>query len=219
MIRNLRAAFGLGLVTAMTLGALNVVGASATTSGHFVSSSASGISRLEIQEGTDGLHKLELAAIGTTVACHATHFAAPNLTSTTATAITVSAEYTSCTSGGNAASVTMSECYFEATSPPVSGHGTVHLRCPSGAKVQVHTSAGTISFGEQTPTKGGVAYTTSEVGNLHALTVDVTAEGIHYECHGACLIFGTKGTTAALKGSLTVQSREVGDPIVGLTAT
>jgi hypothetical protein len=220
MIRSVKAAFGLSLLAALVFSAMSVMSASAITSGHFTSDAVSHLTKVHIVEGTETPHKTTLSAIGTTVECHQVHYEAPNLAGTTFVAITVLAEYTNCTQGGNAASVTMNGCHYIFTPRTPPGHATPHFKCPAGKRAEVHTSAGTLSFGEQTPTQGGVTYTTTTENTKHALTVNITAEGIHYTCHGACQIFGTSGTTGKLTGSVTVQGTDaVNKGYVNITHT
>jgi hypothetical protein len=212
MIRSLKAAFGLSLLVALLVSAVNVMSASAITSGHFYSHSTSSAGRtiVDITEVTGTEHVTKLSAIGTSVECHTVDYSKPHFTTTTQE-ITVTATYTNCTQGGNAATVTMNGCHYIFTSRTPPGHTTSHFRCPVGARAEVHTSAGTLSFGEQTP-KGGITYAAISEGGIAALTANITAEGISYTCHGACQIFGTSGTTATLTGSATIRGTNTDVP-------
>jgi hypothetical protein len=218
MTRNLKTIFGASVATLLVVHAISVLGASATTSGHFTSNAASGQSKLDITEGTETSHTTTLNAYSTSITCHTAHYTAPNLTSATVTGVTVAAEYTSCTNGsGQAVTVRMNGCHYFFRSRS-EGHGTINFLCPAGKKAEVEWSGNTMKFGEQTP-KGGAVYTTTEASGLHALTVDITAEGLTLECHGSCQIFGTNSSTGKLTGSVTVSATEVSEPYVGITAT
>jgi hypothetical protein len=221
MIRSLKAAFGLSVLVALLVSAVNVMSASAITSGHFYSESiSSGKTIVDITENTGTSHTVKLNAIGTSVECHSVSYSKPHFTTTTQE-ITVVPTYANCTQGGNAATVTMNGCHYIFTSRTPPGHTTAHLRCPTGKRAEVHTSAGTLSFGEQTPTGGGITYNTITANTVHALTAVITVEGVHYTCHGACQIFGTSGTTATLTGSVTVEGTDTDEPntYVGITHT
>jgi hypothetical protein len=203
MIRNLKAAFGLALLAALVVSAMGALSASATKSGHFVSDKPNTI--LHITEATGGAHTTYLTALGSTIRCHTVKYTAPNVDETEED-LTVTPSYAGCEYNGETdkATVTMNGCHYTFTPRPAPNHGTVDFICPIGKKAEVHTPNGTFAFGEQTP-KGGVVYTTAELEGTHALTVDITAEGIKYTCHGTCQIFGTSGEGAKLHGSVTVK--------------
>jgi predicted extracellular nuclease len=214
MIRSLKAAFGLALLAALAVSAMSVVGASAKVSGHFTSDSG-GLTVLDIKEVTDA-HDVTLSAIGTTVTCHTAKYTA-SINVATTQQLSVAPEYTNCTTGsGGSASVTMNGCTYQFNSAST-GHGTAGIVCPT-KKAEVHTSAGTLSFGTQTADEG-LVYTTVTHNAKHALTVDITAKGIDYTCHGACQIFGTSGTSATMSGEVTVTGTNSGGSSVNITAT
>ena len=202
MIRTLKAAIGLSLLAALAMSAMSVMSASATTSGHFTSDVST--TKLNVTETTGTTHSMKLTAVGTTVECHSPSYSG-HATGLTSTHITIIPVYNNCTTGtGGAATVTMNGCSYTFTSRTPPGHATVHLDCPVGARAEVHTGGGTLTFGAQTPTTNGVLYETITTNNKHALTLNATQEGIHYECHGACAIFGTSGTNAKLSGAATI---------------
>jgi hypothetical protein len=214
MIRSLKAALGLALVAAMAFSAMSVMSASATVSGHFTSDSG-GITAIDIREVT-GKHEIALSAIGTTITCHTASYTASMSVATTQQ-LNVAPAYSNCTTGsGGTATVTMNGCSYTFSSR-TTGHGTAGIVCTGGARAEVHTSAGTLSFGTQTADEG-LVYTTV-THTKHALTVDVTAKGIDYTCHGACQIFGTSGTTATMTGTVTVTGTSSKGEIVNITAT
>jgi hypothetical protein len=216
MTRYVITVLSASLVTAIAMHAVGVFGASATTSGHFTTANRQ--TWLDIAESTETAHKTTLTAFGSTISCHNAHYKAPDVIVGTATGVTVTAEYTNCTTGsGGAATVRMNGCDFSFTSR-TEGHGTIHFACPAGKKAEVETGVGTMKFGSQTP-KGGAFYTTTEANGVHGLTVDITTEGIVAECHGACQIVGTNTTTAKLTGAAVVTATEVAEPFVGITAT
>jgi hypothetical protein len=215
MIRSLKAAFGLALVAAMAFSAMSVMSASATVSGHFTSDSG-GTTVLDIKEVTGG-HAITLSAIGTTVTCHTAKYTSSIAVATTQQ-LSVTPVYENCTTGsGGAATVTMNGCTYTFNSRST-GHGTAGIVCPGSARAEVHTSAGTLSFGTQTADEG-LVYTTVTHSTKHALTVDVTAKGIDYTCHGACQIFGTSGTSATMTGNVTATGKTTGGTVVNITAT
>lgn len=220
MIRTLKATLGLGLLAALAMSAIGVMGASAEKSGHFTSDSPSGKTKLDISEVTGTGHQVVLSAVGSTVECHHATYTA-HFTGSTTQEITVTPEYTNCTTGsGGSATVTMNGCHYQFTSRS-SGHATVHFKCPVGAKAQVHTGAGTLTFGEQTPSNG-VVYTTTTENGKHALTVDITATGITAECHGLCqFVSPTTIHNATMNGAVTVNGTDADAPanFVNITST
>jgi len=203
MLRTLKAALGLGLLAALVMSAMSVMSASAITSGHFTSDAPSGTTKAQITSVTGGNHSLTLSipALGTTVNCHSFTYSG-HMTGSTQQALKAEGSLQNCTTNqGEAAVVTNNGCALEFTSRST-GHMTTHFVCPVGAKAEMHTANGTFTFGTQTPTKGGaVATTILGPGGKHSITADITVEGIHYECHGFCAIFGTTGTTATISGS------------------
>jgi hypothetical protein len=218
MIRNLMTMAGASLATILVASAIGVIGASATTSGHFTTNAPSGQVKLDITESTETTDRTTWNAFGTSISCHKVNYAAPNLTSSTVSTITITPEYANCTTGSEgSANIKMNGCHYSFASR-TEGHGTVKLICATGKKVEVESGAGTMKFAEQTP-KGGAVYTTIDASGLHALTIDLTAEGLTGECHGACQIFGTNNANGKLTGSVTVVATEVAEPFVGITAT
>jgi hypothetical protein len=202
MIRSLKTGLGLSMLVALLVAAFGVMNASATQTGHFTSSSTN--TKYDVREATGTAHSTQLSAYGSTVECHHATYNVHHTSSTTFTTLAVTPEYTACTTGsGGAATVRMNGCYYDFTSR-TTGHATVHLICPAGKKAEVETSGGLEKFGAQTPTTGGVTYT-NENG---LITVNITVEGIHAECHGACQLLGTNTTTASLKGSVTVEGTD-----------
>jgi hypothetical protein len=222
MIRNLKKAFGVSLLAALTFSAVHVMGASAIDPGvnnHFTSDAVNTKFDLTVATGTP--HNTTFTAYGATIECHHTTYSVHHKNTTTFTALTVTSEVTGCTSGESVATVHMNGCHYEFTAKnSAATHATVHLRCPVGKKIEWTTPNGTIKYGPQTPTKGGVTYSTIEMSGKHALTINETIEGTHGECHGACQIFGTTTTSATVKGSMTLQATDTvtGLP-VNLTAT
>jgi hypothetical protein len=219
MIRSLKAAFGLSLVAALVMSVVGVFGASATTSGHFSSESAK--TTYNITENTETTHKTELSAFSATVSCHEVKYTGAQTNTAIFSALTVTPEYKSCTSGSGVAHVRMNGCHYVFT-PRTTGHATAHFLCPTGKKAEVEsTSTGsTMKFGAQTPTTNGVTYSAIVIDGKNALTTNITVEGIHGECHGACQIFGTTTTTGKLLGSVTVQGKDATTGIVtGIKAT
>jgi hypothetical protein len=222
MKRSLKAGLGLSMLVALIVAAFGVMSASATTSGHFTSDSA-GETKLIPTEATGTTHTTSLSAFGLTVTCHNVTYTAANMKTATTQEITVTPTYLGCTSGENPAHVRMNGCHYIFTSRTAPGHGTPHFLCPVGKKAEVEITGSNciMKFGAQTPTSGGATYDTIEMAGKHALTVNVTAEGIHAEAHGGiCVFFPTNTTTAKLTGSVTVRGENPATgAAVGITAT
>jgi hypothetical protein len=222
MIRNVKAAFGMTLLVALVASAVNVMGASATDpspGNHFTSDATN--TKYDLTEITGTPHETTFTAYGTTITCHHITYKVHHTSTTTFTSLTVTPEVTGCTAGGGEAIVHTNGCHYEFTAKnSAATHATVHLRCPTGKKIDVTTSGGTMRIGAQTPTKGGVTYTNILMDAKNAITINKTIEGIHVECHGACQIFGTTSATGTMKGAMTLQGTDTitGAP-VNITAT
>jgi hypothetical protein len=223
MIRSLKAAFGLSLLTALAMSVFGVFNASAIQSGHFTSEFTK--TSYIITEGTDTDHKTQLTAFGGTVTCHNVKYVGHHTGAATFTSLTVTPTYSSCTHNASnvVAHVRMNGCHYQFTSRVPPAHATAHFICPSGVKAEVEVTTSPIStmkFGTQTPTAGGVVYETIEMEKKHAITANITVEGIHGTCHGPCQIFGTETKTGKLTGSVTVQGKNTDTGVLGhLTAT
>jgi len=217
MFRTFRAAFGLVFLAALSIIGTNVIAASATVTGHFTSDSAVE-TLLDISEPTGTAHALKVTGGTTEVTCHKATYNS-KIMGATVISVIVTPTYENCTDqSGGAASVTMNGCRFEIKSR-TTGHGTTHLLCSAGVKVQVHAAGNTLSFSPQTPTKGGLTYTTTTENGKHALTVDVTAEELHYECHGTCMFSGTNRVNGTLTGSVTVTGTDPNGSPINITST
>jgi len=219
MIRTLKAAFGLGLLAALAMSAMSVMSASAITSGHFTSDAVGGTTfHIEENTGTAHVVKLHAPTLGRTIECHHPTYKA-STTATTTQVITVEPEYTNCTSGEEAVTVTMNGCDYTFTSRSA-GHATTHFKCPVGKVAEIHSPNGTFTFGAQTP-GGGATYTTitDPPTGKHAITANITATGITYECHGLCAIFGTTGHNGEMTGSVTITGKNHAGQKVNITAT
>jgi len=221
MIRTLKAAFGLSLMAALTLIAVNAMSASAITSGHFTSDVSTTI--LDITEKTTepekSGHEIVLSALGDEVTCHKPTYTS-SFTGTTTQALTVEAKYENCTNGNKeAVTVTMNGCDYTFTSRST-GHATTHFKCPNSETfAEVHGPTGTFTFTTQTPA-GGATYTTVTEEGKHALTVNITASEITFTCHGLCAIFGTHPSQkASMTGAVTVTGTDANKNPVNITAT
>lgn len=213
MIRTLKAAFGLGLLAALSMAAMSVMSASATSNGHFVSDSPSGLTTLDITEATGSGHEVKLTGWGSTVQCHTVKYTKPTLpagtTETptvageTVTAIGVTADYSGCTKGEETVSVTMNGCHYEFTP---GGTGTVHFKCAPGVFAEVHTGAGTMRFTSQTVE--GITYTNITAHNKHAITAHIAVHNIKGECHGFCQFLGTTRHDISMTGSVTIEGTD-----------
>jgi hypothetical protein len=214
MIRSIKAALGLSLLAILAVSAMGALSASATTNGHFFSHSPSSKTGFHtVVEGTGTTHSTKLTGWFTEISCHSATYSVHHISVKTVQSLTVTPHYTNCTSSG-VAHVRMNGCHYVFTSRTPPGHATAHFVCPAGKKAEVEdTASGSLmKFGAQTPTAGGVTYTNSPDGSV---TVNVTAEGIHGECHGGCQLFGTN-RTSTLTGAAVVRGY---DTETGLTTS
>lgn len=206
MTRSLKAAFGLSLLAALVFSAMSVMGASAKdpeATNHFTSSTTN--TKYTVTENTSNEHHITLIAYSDEITCHNPQYSVHHTNATTFTTLTVTPindTNWNCTNKNNEkAEVHFKGCHYQFTAKATSAtHATVHFICPAGVKAEVTNGANVLKFGAQTPTKNGVTYT-----NINGeITANVTAEGIHVECHGLCQFLGTTRTDAIMKGSATV---------------
>jgi hypothetical protein len=208
MKATLEAALGLGLLAALATGTVNVVGAAAISSGHFVSDSTTNeTTQLLVTEDTNSTHKVQFISTGNTVECHRPTYNVHLMTSNTTQQVTATGNYEGCTTGAEEADIDMKGCHYIFTSRAGTSHATVHFKCPVGQKAQIVTPSCTTSIGEQTPA-GGVTYqnvlVNTPLGPKHSVTVNITVSGIAATQHGVCQLFGTVSTTAKLQGAVLV---------------
>lgn len=213
-----------GLLIAFALATLTAPGSLATSGGHFASETHH--TYLVGTESTGFIgnerHTLQFFVGGGTnkVKCHEASYAG-TWTTTTATELTLLAEYENCTyNEKEPAEITMNGCDYLLTvrADKVStADSTLHLKCPAGSQIQIHTSPCKVSIPAQT--LNGVSYSQITLNNKHALTVFVTASGLTNTRHGVCQLLGTHSTDAEISGSLTIHGHDAQAKPVGITAT
>jgi len=218
MLRNFAAAIGVSLLALLGMSALGVVGASATTSGHFTSDAPSGTTVLDIAEPTGTAHKLTFFKFGAETECHHSTYSA-HLVGATSQVIKAVPTFTSCTlsSGESGATAHTNGCWYTFTSR-TTGHATLHFQCPIG-KIATYTTP-TCETKYPPQTISGVTYDTIEANNKHALTVNITTHSLTSENHGLCSIGGTHRSNSGITGALTIVGRDsVTSAFVNLTHT
>jgi hypothetical protein len=230
---------GLGVLAALAISAVVVLGASAEAGGHFTA------------EGKP------TSLIGTQDAAHPTliETAAGKVECSLELQATMTAEkefsipftpiFSKCKLKGGAeeenVTVAVNGCVFRLTIRAAEvdkKHSTVHIQCPVNLEQDLHTYATgnerrnmievdipgvcKITIPEQTPTKGGVIYKTGGAAKTHDYDVTATLEEVHYTQHGLCNFLG--GTTATQKDlkfstQVTVKGFNSSKVQVGVTAT
>jgi hypothetical protein len=114
------------------------------------------------------------------------------------TSLTVTPHYTNCTGPlGAPATVVLNGCHYEFTSgvhTAANGHvhGSVHIRCPAGKRIEVTAGNCRTHVGEQTPT-GTVTYKNLG-GNQVTVTVELTIATEHTNLGFPCPFSNGKGT-------------------------
>jgi hypothetical protein len=217
-------ALGLVFFVAMAMGAVAVVEAGATVSGHFTSDSASGKTTVTASEG--GTHTAEFSAPGLgTEPIHCTSGTAHGeVTGNTTQLVTLTATVSGCTTTGSATTVTVTTNGCVGTATPASvGHATGALSCPAGKKVVIHDpgTGCTLSYGTQTVKTGGAIYKADTHEGKHSITAEGTASGITFTVHGGiCSFIATTRTNGEIKGTGTMHGIDPasGSP-VNITAT
>jgi hypothetical protein len=229
-------ALGLALFAVLAVGAVSVMSATANPGekqGHFTSDAAGPWTHITgAQEGT--LHENVFLdhALGDAVTCSTATFTA-SVGVATATEITVTPTYAGCktTNEKREAHVDMNGCAYVLTifEKPETRDQTTHLECPPGKEVTLTITGPfgvkcTIHIPPQTPTTGGVVYTTTTDANKkHTLTLDITAFGITNnrteEGFGGCLFNAGHGNNATLLGKVAAGGKDTAGKVVNITAT
>lgn len=226
-------ALGLGLLAAMAMGAIAVVNASATSSGHFTAEPATHHVIIKGEESgtTDRLafYAIENNATHTTtepnnpIECtKATyHGTLEGAAATTTTAVRVRPHYTECRTRSEASHKVVVDIdpnntgcgtnVFEFTS---GGTGTVHVNCT----ITITHPNCSITIDPQTTS--GVTYTTTTESNKHALTINVNAKTISGTYHnGICVFLGTSNHFFEMVGAARVWGEDTAANRVGITHT
>jgi len=212
-------ALGLGLLVTLTMGAVTVMNASATSSGHFTSDSPSG--KTIVVGAHNVVHFTEFTSHGLAggSVCDEIAYQGTAGVSTT-TEITIVPSYQKCHTTeapqGNS-TITVNGCYYLFTS---GGTGTVHVACPENKSIEVHHPNCTIKITPQTV--GGITYgTVIDPNGKHIFTLGFNAVQVNTEYEGGICVFTGTNHTATLGGSLTVRGFEdkAGGPQVNITAT
>jgi len=224
---------GLGVLAVMATSAFAAVNASAISSGHFTAEPV-GEDHVIVKgtesnvSGTHNLSFYETNANGETtggapIKCtHVEyHGTLSGAAATTTTAIQVRPNYKECSTNAVAPhNVTVdvpAGCgtgVFEFT-PRSAGHATVHVKC---AITITHPNC-TIVVPVQTPTGGGVTYTTTTESNKHAITLNSTVTGIHGQFEGGICVFLGTNHVFEMIGSVTVWGENTLGGRVGVTHT
>ena len=213
-------ALGLGLLAAMAMGAVAVLNASATTTGHFGNTATGGHA---LVVGTEsGTHRLKFSIDGgTPIECEEASYHG-TVASAAVNSVRVTPTYGKCkTEGGSAGSVVVdtNECHFvfhsntKASGSKPSGHATVTVECTDkGPLVITHPNC-EIRIPSQSLT--GVTYTP----NGSEITLDATVGGVaaQYES-GICVFLGTSHT-GAMNGSVTVKGTNTDGSAASISAT
>jgi hypothetical protein len=218
MIRNLKA-LGLALVAALALGAMGASAAQATI----------GNAQLTIEGGSGFIHGKDEVAMqytrnGRVKTCATGHYKSSTVTSGD-TSITVTPEYSNCTSAGLPATVTTNGCSYILTLTADPGHtftAITHISCPPGKVIETHIyssahnhatglSLCTYHVGAQS-NKTEISLTNKAAGGTTPkdwITADITIGGIvstrtsgsELLCGNELDNAGTLHATAELKGT------------------
>jgi hypothetical protein len=229
-------ALGLALFAALAVGAVSVVSAGAD-SGGVMHSDVDWTHLTGKQEGpteTEMLHEnvLHDFDLDNAVTCEVANYTA-TLAEKTATEVTVIPEYDKCktTTGGYPVEIDMTGCNFRLTFTDVAAekHHTAHLVCPPEKNVDITVDPPLvgvchITIPPQTPTSGGIAYTTHQYAGSekHGVTLDITAEGItnsKVSTGFGCGSAPTHSNNSALTGTVTVEGKDTENKQVNVTVT
>jgi hypothetical protein len=218
MIRNLKV-LGLALGVVFALGAVMASGASATDT-------------LTVPQNADITAEATNEQIlnitsGATVKCQKATFSSSNIANGASKA-TVSVKYfgnvkeptgATCDSVFGQVTVDMNGCTYDITGNTTKEDegkkdAVVWVSCPGTEKIKITAPGGcTISIGSQTPTEGGVVYTTeTETSGKKDIKIHSTVTGITYDASFACLFVGipSHGQDADYTGTVTAKAYKAG---------
>ena len=207
-------ALGLGLLTAMAIGAVAVKNASATTGGHFNSPAGTTITGLE-----NSTHNLEFELdSGDIFDC--TKAALHSSTGGTVTSITITPNWGECFTTGTPETkydIHENACTLKFTvSPnPETEHNTVDICDTGGPLIITHPNC-LITVEKQSAS--GLLYKTITANNKHAITLTSTVKFATKYHGGICQLLGTNHTVE-MKGSTTVIGENADSEPVDITAT
>lgn len=212
-------ALGLALLATLAIGAIAAINnASATVSGHFISSAADGhtIVNQGIEPGS--AHGFSVAVEGgTPIECEQANVQG-TATTQTMQAVQGAMSLGECHTPESAPGTTvvdMNGCSGQGTSNS-KGEGTGHLLCPAGKAVVITHPNCTITVPPQTA--GGFTYTNVTDGPNHTITVDVNGSySVQY--HGGICIFLGTAHTATISGSTIVKAENTIGERVNITST
>lgn len=216
-------ALGLGILAAMAMSALSVIGASAQSqsTGHFTFE----LDHTTLDVNENSTHKLEFGVEGlTSMVCDVSEYEAPTIKETTVTDIAIKpANFIAChTTGGTSGEVTVNVngCYFTFAQPnkkAATTEHTVSLVCPTKSMEVIHPSCTFVMPGQSN--LKGIGYTTYVEDGKHAITATVNVTGITVHFHkGLCVLLGTKHT-GSVTGSVTATGTDGKGNVGGVTAT
>lgn len=131
------------------------------------------------------------------------------MSTVSATSLTLSSVYTSCLFAGQAMTINMNGCAFKLGEPTGTASPftvkTITIECPAGKEIVITaTAAGcTIKFPAQTTT-GTSTGTNVGTGTTRSVTIAWNAAGIKYTGSGG--ICGTSGTSGTYTGKETIKA-------------
>lgn len=176
-------ALGLAMFATLAVGAVSVVSAGAD-SGGVIHSDVQWTHIVGEQEGTSEDNRIHDFTLNDAVTCDSVTYTG-SVGGKTPTQVTVIPEYTEChTQKGFEAKIHMNGCGYTLTFADMFvEHHTAHLQCPPEKTAVVTVDPPIVGechihIPPQTPTEGGVAYTTIVENGKHAQTLNVTAEGV-----------------------------------------
>jgi len=218
---------GLGILAALSVSAVSVMNASATTGGHFTSD----VSHTLLSGSDVAGSPTVFTSFGRTISCPTTSYTGTT-NATTVTEITITPTYgTPCNHSLGEAHVNMNNCdYLFTIGKKAVGDNTVHLDCPGASGPTITVTAFLTECvievsPDQTPS-GGVAFETATSGSpaKHHITANSTVSGVHAvvtKDSGLCpLNLGETEANGTLVGKATVKGFETnGTTQVGITAT
>jgi hypothetical protein len=220
-------ALGLAVLAALAVGAVSVVSAGAD-SGGVIHSDVQWTHVVGAQEGPSEDNRLHDFTVNDAVTCDSVTYTG-SVGGKTPTQLTVIPEYTEChTQKGFPASIQMNGCGYTLTFADMFvEHHTAHLQCPTGKTVVATVNPPIVGechvhIPPQTPTEGGVAYTTIVENGKHAQTLNVTAEGVtvnRIDTGGGCLGHAGHDNVTSLTATAVLTAYDTNVKQVNLTVT
>jgi hypothetical protein len=155
-------------------------------------------------EGFETNEQVLVTNTGAALRCKEAMLQGPQLGATSVDQVNLSPSYSSCTFGGNPATVTATDCaYVLDSDTDAGGDAPVHIVC-TGNAIKVDTAVCDLTIDSQTP-GGGVSFKNEGSGTSADVVITFTMTGITFSKHGTALGCSFAGSSGTYNGSITLK--------------